>query len=79
MAEAVRRSDNAVFASKLPASIDETLALLKGGSDYRPAGSDWYVDGGPQDPSWELKLVLPGGGLERSDRIGFRVAYAVAP
>ena len=49
--------------------------LLKGGSDYAAAGSSWYVDGGPQAPEWELKFVLPGGGLQRSSRIGFRCAY----
>lgn len=49
--------------------------LLKGGSDYAATGSDWYVDGGAQPPEWELKLVLPGGGLDRSPRVGFRVAY----
>jgi hypothetical protein len=49
--------------------------LLKGGSDYAAAGSSWYVDGGPQPPEWELKFVLPGGGLQRSSRIGFRCAY----
>ena len=25
------------------------FAILKGGSDWLPEGSDWYVDGGPQD------------------------------
>lgn len=50
------------------------FALLKGGSWYAASGSDWYVDGGPQDPAWELKLVLPGGGLDRSPTIGFRCA-----
>jgi formylglycine-generating enzyme required for sulfatase activity len=49
--------------------------LLKGGSDFAAAGSSWYVDGGPQPPEWELKFVLPGGGLQRSSRIGFRCAY----
>lgn len=53
-------------------------ALLKGGSAFRAEGSDWYVDGAPQQPSWELKLVLPGGGLQRSSRIGFRCAYDLA-
>jgi len=48
--------------------------LLKGGSWYAAEGSDWYVDGGPRDPDWELKLVLPGGGLDRSPCIGFRLA-----
>jgi sulfatase-modifying factor enzyme 1 len=50
-------------------------SLLKGGSDFAATGSSWYVDGGPQPPEWELKFVLPGGGLQRSSRIGFRCAY----
>jgi hypothetical protein len=50
-------------------------ALLKGGSDFAAGGSHWYVDGGERPPEWELKLVLPGGGLQRSNRIGFRCAY----
>ena len=53
-------------------------ALLKGGSWYAASGSDWYVDGGEQAPDWELKLVLPGGGLERSQCIGFRCAVDLA-
>jgi hypothetical protein len=50
------------------------FAILKGGSDWVAEGSDWYVDGGPQDPAYSLKLLLLGGGLARSDRIGFRLA-----
>jgi formylglycine-generating enzyme len=50
------------------------FAILKGGSDWRAEGSDWYVDGGPQEPRYSLKLLLPGGGLARSTRIGFRLA-----
>jgi hypothetical protein len=50
------------------------FAILKGGSVWRAEGSDWYVDGGPQEPSFSLKLLLPGGGLARSSRIGFRLA-----
>jgi Sulfatase-modifying factor enzyme 1 len=49
------------------------FAILKGGSDWRAEGSDWYVDGGPQDPSFSLQLLLTGP-LERSSRIGFRLA-----
>ncbi|MGI8697057.1 MAG: hypothetical protein ACR2JQ_10500 [Mycobacteriales bacterium] len=49
-------------------------ALLKGGSHYSATGSHWYVEGGEQPPDWELKLVLPGGGLQRSEVIGFRCA-----
>jgi formylglycine-generating enzyme required for sulfatase activity len=53
-------------------------ALLKGGSWFAASGSDWYVDGGEQPPGWELKLVLPGGGLERSPCVGFRCAAEIA-
>ncbi len=50
------------------------FAILKGGSAWRAEGSDWYVDGGLQDPTYSLKLLLLGGGLARSPRIGFRLA-----
>jgi Sulfatase-modifying factor enzyme 1 len=50
------------------------FAILKGGSAWRAGGSAWYVDGGTQEPSYSLKLLLLGGGLARSTRIGFRLA-----
>ena len=50
------------------------FVILKGGSDWKAEGSDWYVDGGPQEPAYSLKLLLVGGGLARSERIGFRLA-----
>ena len=50
------------------------FAILKGGSDWEAEGSDWYVDGGPQESSYSLKLLLLGGGLARSPWIGFRLA-----
>jgi formylglycine-generating enzyme required for sulfatase activity len=49
------------------------FAILKGGSAYAAEGSDWYVDGGPQPPAFSLKFLLPGP-LQRSERIGFRLA-----
>ena len=52
----------------------DALAILKGGSDWLPEGSDWYVNGGPQDASYSLKLLLLGAGMARSPRIGFRLA-----
>jgi hypothetical protein len=54
------------------------FAILKGGSDWKPEGSDWYVDGGPQEPAYSLKLLLLGGGMARSPRIGFRLAVDLA-
>jgi len=50
------------------------FCILKGGSHYVAEGSDWYADGGPQDPDVSFKLVLTGGGLDRSETIGFRCA-----
>jgi Sulfatase-modifying factor enzyme 1 len=51
------------------------FVMLKGGSDHESAGSDWYVDGGPREPSFSLKFLLPGLGVERSPSIGFRLAW----
>ena len=51
------------------------FVILKGGSAYAPEGSDWYVEPGPQQPDFSLKFLLPGFGLARSPRIGFRVAW----
>ncbi|HEX2143420.1 MAG TPA: SUMF1/EgtB/PvdO family nonheme iron enzyme [Glycomyces sp.] len=53
------------------------FAMLKGGGDYRAEGSDWYVDGGRRDPSFSLKLLLAGLGVERSTSIGFRLAWTL--
>jgi formylglycine-generating enzyme required for sulfatase activity len=50
------------------------FAIVKGGSAWRAEGSDWYVDGGPQDPAFSLQLLLLGAGLGRSSQIGFRLA-----
>jgi hypothetical protein len=33
----------------------------------------WYVDGGPQEPAYSLGYLLAGP-LQRSERIGFRLA-----
>jgi hypothetical protein len=49
------------------------FAILKGGSAFRAEGSDWYVDGGPQPPEFSLQYLLAGP-LQRSPRIGFRLA-----
>ena len=50
------------------------FCILKGGSWFVAEGSDWYADGGPQEPEVSFKLVLTGGGLDRSETIGFRCA-----
>ena len=50
------------------------FAIVKGGTDWKAEGSDWYVDGGEQAPEYSLKLLLLGGDMQRSSRIGFRLA-----
>ena len=49
------------------------FAILKGGAAWKAEGSDWYADGGPQDPRFSFELLLTGP-LERSSQIGFRLA-----
>jgi formylglycine-generating enzyme required for sulfatase activity len=50
------------------------FSIVKGGSQVEVSGSDWYADGGPLPPERSLKLLLVGGGLQRSPAIGFRLA-----
>jgi len=52
-------------------------AMLKGGSAHEATGSPWYLDGGPQAPDFSVVLLLPGMGLARSERIGFRCAWVM--
>ena len=51
--------------------------VLKGSSHYAAEGSDWYVDGGPRDPSWSLRYLLTQAGTSRSATIGFRCAVDI--
>ena len=50
------------------------FVILKGGSAFRAEGSDWYLDGGLLGPEVSVKLLLCGGPVARSSRIGFRCA-----
>ncbi|WP_117210662.1 formylglycine-generating enzyme family protein [Allorhizocola rhizosphaerae] len=50
------------------------FCIVKGGSEFRASGSEWYFDGGPQAPCVSAKLLLLGAGLTRSPSIGFRCA-----
>jgi hypothetical protein len=54
------------------------FAILKGGADWKAEGSDWYVDGGVQEPAYSLKLLLAGP-LQASSQIGFRLAVDLDP
>lgn len=51
------------------------FAMLKGGSDHRAEGSDWYVEGGRRAADYAVKLLLPGLGLARGATVGFRCAW----
>ena len=50
------------------------FCIVKGGSGFRPDGSNWYFDGGARPPEFSAKLLLAGSGVNRSPSIGFRVA-----
>jgi hypothetical protein len=51
------------------------FCFLKGGADGGAIGSPWYFDTGEQVPEFSAKYLIPGGGLARSDSIGFRLAW----
>jgi hypothetical protein len=53
------------------------FVMLKGGSDYRAEGSEWYVEGGRREPEYSVKLLLPGLGIARAATVGFRCAWDV--
>jgi hypothetical protein len=51
------------------------FCFLKGGADGGAVGSPWYFGTGEQAPEFSAKYLIPGGGLARSDSIGFRLAW----
>ena len=53
------------------------FCILKGGSAFRAAGSDWYADGGPRPPDFAAKYLLLWPGLDRCATIGFRCAVSL--
>ena len=54
------------------------FCILRGGSLYRAAGSDWYADGGPQPCYFAAKFLLMWPGLDRCATMGFRCAADLA-
>jgi len=48
------------------------FAILRGGSFYTAKGSDWYMDGGPQEVCFGAKCLLTWPGLDRCATVGFR-------
>lgn len=46
--------------------------LMKGGSYFKPAGSWWYVQGGPRELHYRQFLLRVSAGFERNATVGFR-------
>lgn len=51
------------------------FSMLKGGADYCAVGSDWYIEGGIHAPDYAVKYLRAGLGLDRSETVGFRIAW----
>jgi formylglycine-generating enzyme required for sulfatase activity len=54
------------------------FAILKGGADFKAAGSIWYADGGPREPDFAAKFLLMWPGLDRCGTVGFRCVADLA-
>ncbi len=53
------------------------FVMLKGGSDHRAEGSDWYVEGGRHAPTTRSSSSSPAWG-SRGATVGFRCAWDLA-
>jgi formylglycine-generating enzyme required for sulfatase activity len=49
-----------------------TFGILRGGSYYAPAGSEWYIRGGPRPVDRMQILLMVSPGFDRSATVGFR-------
>ena len=49
--------------------------IMKGGSYFKPAGSWWYVQGGPRELTYAQYLLRVSSGFERNGTVGFRCVY----
>ncbi len=50
------------------------FVILKGGSHFKPTGSEWYVEGGPQPVYHRQILIKVSPSFDRSSTVGFRCA-----
>lgn len=50
------------------------FVILKGGSHFKPTGSEWYVEGGPQPVYHRQILIKVSPSFDRSATVGFRCA-----
>lgn len=48
--------------------------IMKGGSHFKPKGSEWYVEGGPQPVFHRQILLKVAPSFDRSATVGFRCA-----
>ncbi|MEW6136020.1 MAG: SUMF1/EgtB/PvdO family nonheme iron enzyme [Bacteroidota bacterium] len=55
------------------------FVILKGGSHFKPTGSEWYVEGGPQPVYHRQILIKVSPSFDRSSTVGFRCAADFAP
>ncbi len=46
--------------------------MMKGGSNFKPSSSWWYVQGGPKEPDYRQYLLRVSEGFERNATVGFR-------
>jgi gamma-glutamyl hercynylcysteine S-oxide synthase len=46
--------------------------MMKGGSNYKPSSSWWYVQGGPRELHYRQYLLRVSEGFERNATVGFR-------
>lgn len=51
------------------------FSILKGGSDCRVEGSEWYVENGRFGVDYSVKYLHKGFDLDRNAWTGFRIAY----
>ncbi len=49
-----------------------SYVIIRGGSYYHPAGSQWYITGGPVPVYHPEMLLLIARGLDRNGTVGFR-------
>ena len=49
-----------------------TYIIMKGGSNFKPSSSWWYVQGGPRELHYRQFLLRVSQGFERNATVGFR-------
>lgn len=55
------------------------FAMLRGGSHFHAQGSQWYMDGGPQETTFAAKCLLTCPGIDRCATVSFRCVVDLEP